>query len=325
MADTLLTASGLKKYFPVKRGLLEKPRFVKAVDDVDLTVHVGETVGLVGESGCGKSTLGRLLLHLERVTEGQITYRGQQIEKMSNKEMRPLRKEMQLIFQDPYASLNPRMTIYESVKAPLDTFFQLSEEEKRKQVESLLDYVGIGQQHMAKYPHELSGGQRQRVVIARAMISRPDFVVCDEPVSALDVSVRSQVLNLMKKLQKDRGLSYLFISHDLSVVRFLCDTIVVMYLGKVVECATKEELFANSIHPYTKALLSAIPIPDIHVKSNRIILHGDVPSPVDPPAGCRFHTRCPYATDLCRQKAPEMFSASPTHKVLCHFAERLAK
>lgn len=320
MAEVLLTAAGVKKYFQARKGLLSKPLFVKAVDDVDLEVHVGETVGLVGESGCGKSTLGRVLLNLDSATAGEITYRGRRIEKLSQKDMRPLRKEMQLIFQDPYASLNPRMTIFESVKAPLDTFGSESDSAKQERVEALLEYVGIGQQHMSKYPHELSGGQRQRVVIARAMISDPDFVVCDEPVSALDVSVRSQVLNLMKKLQADRKLSYLFISHDLSVVRFLCDTIVVMYLGRIVERASKEELFSHCGHPYTRALLSVIPIPDLHVKTERILLQGDVPGPLHPPEGCRFHTRCPYATDVCRQQIPEAVSVSPTHTVNCHHA-----
>lgn len=324
MREILMEAVGVKKYFPVKRSMpFEPKRYVKAVDGVDITIHSNETVGLVGESGCGKSTLGRALINLAPATDGKILYRGKEIQNYKPSQMRPLHKELQLIFQDPYASLNPRMTIYEAVKAPLDVYHQGSEEEKKDRVRELLDYVGIGAQHMWKYPHELSGGQRQRVVIARAVILNPNFVVCDEPVSALDVSVRSQVLNLMKQLQQDVGLSYLFISHDLSVVRYLCSQILVMYLGRIVEEASKEELFEHPVHPYTKALLSAIPIPDIHVKTKRIILTGDVPSPLNPPAGCRFHTRCPYATEVCSKEAPACMEVAKGHKVYCHHAKEL--
>ena len=278
MSEPLLEARNIKKYFPVKNASPFAPRrFVRAVDDVSFAIHPGETVGLVGESGCGKSTLGRVLLNLHPATEGSVYYKQKAIEQYSFRQMRPLRREMQIIFQDPYASLNPRMTIYQSIKAPLDVFHLGTENEKRDKVKMILDYVGIDAHQMERYPHELSGGQRQRVVIARAVILDPVFIVCDEPVSALDVSVRSQVLNLMKRLQQDSQLAYLFISHDLSVVRYLCNHVLVMYLGKIVESAPKAMLFENAMHPYTRALLSAIPVPDIHVKSKRIVLTGDVP------------------------------------------------
>ena len=324
MSEVILKAVGVKKYFPIKRGLPFGPRqYVKAVDGVNITVHKNETVGLVGESGCGKSTLGRALINLAPATDGQVIYQGNDIRAYNFSQMRPLRRELQMIFQDPYASLNPRMTICEAVKAPLDVYKLGSEQEKLKRVRELLDYVGIGAQHMQKYPHELSGGQRQRVVIARSIILKPSFVVCDEPVSALDVSVRSQVLNLMKRMQKDVGLSYLFISHDLSVVRYLCSHILVMYLGRVVEEASKTQLFEHPVHPYTRALLSAIPVPDIHVETKRIILTGDVPSPLNPPSGCHFHTRCSYATDLCSAQEPPCVEIEPGHKVYCHHAKKL--
>jgi peptide/nickel transport system ATP-binding protein/oligopeptide transport system ATP-binding protein len=320
MADMLLDVKGIKKHFPIKRTLpFEKRRYVKAVDGVNLTINAGETMGLVGESGCGKSTLGRIILNLIPATEGHVFFKGQAIENLSQKRMRPWRRQMQIIFQDPYAALNPRMSIYQSVKAAMDVYGLWTEAEKKEKVESLLDYVGIGRQHMGNYPHELSGGQRQRVVIARALILDPSFIVCDEPVSALDVSVRSQVLNLMKKMQQDANLSYLFISHDLSVVRYLCDYVSVMYLGRIVESADKKTLFEHSVHPYTQALLSAIPVPDIHVKTKRIVLSGDVPSPADPPPGCPFHTRCPKVTDICLLEVPPVFEVEPCHKVWCHF------
>lgn len=321
----LLEASNVKKYFLVKNSLIKgRRKYLKAVDDVNLVVHEGETVGLVGESGCGKSTLGRSLLKLHSITGGTISFKGENIESYGFGKMRELRKEMQIVFQDPYASLNPRMSIYNSVKAPLDVFHIGTEEEKKERIEGLLDYVGIGKQHMEKYPHELSGGQRQRIFIARAMILDPSFIVCDEPVSALDVSVRSQVLNLMKKIQAENNVSYLFISHDLSVVRYICDVVAVMYLGKIVEQGTKEELFDHPVHPYTKALLSAIPIPDIHVKTKRIVIQGDIPSPLNPPTGCRFHTRCPYATDICSQEEPAMRNVGGRHMVACHHIDDIA-
>ena len=316
--ELLLDVVDLKKYYPVNKTLIkEKRKYLKAVDGINLRIYKGETVGLVGESGCGKSTLGRTILKLHQLTDGAIWYKGNQIESYGFEDMRELRKDMQMIFQDPFASLNPRMTIFDAVKAPLDVFKIGTNEERTDKVKKLLNYVGLGENHIYKYPHEMSGGQRQRVVIARAVISNPEFIVCDEPVSALDVSVRSQVLNLMKDMQENMKLSYLFISHDLSVVRYLCDRIAVMYLGRIVEIASKKELFENPIHPYTKALISAIPIPDVKVKTKRIILKGDVPSPIDPPTGCRFHTRCPYATKECAEVMPELKDINSQHQVAC--------
>lgn len=315
----LITCWGLQQYYPVGKTIFKaQQKVLKAIDGIDLRIYEGETLGLVGESGCGKSTLGRTILNLNRPTGGQVWYRDQCIGNYNFKSMRQLRKEMQIIFQDPFASLSPRMTIYQSVKAPLDVFKIGSEAQRKEKVESLLDYVGLGRQHMSKYPHEMSGGQRQRVVIARAMVLDPAFIVCDEPVSALDVSVRSQVLNLMKKVQRERNLAYLFISHDLSVVRYLCDRVAVMYLGNIVEIGTKAEIFDSPMHPYTKALLSAIPIADVTVKTKRIILQGDVPSPIDPPPGCKFHTRCPYAVATCGQGGAIGYTnITPTHRVAC--------
>lgn len=316
--ELLLDVVDLKKYYPVNKTIIkEKRKYLKAVDGINLRIYKGETVGLVGESGCGKSTLGRTILKLHQLTDGAIWYKGNQIESYGFEDMRELRKDMQMIFQDPFASLNPRMTIFDAVKAPLDVFKIGTNEERTDRAKKLLNYVGLGENHIYKYPHEMSGGQRQRVVIARAVISNPEFIVCDEPVSALDVSVRSQVLNLMKDMQENMQLSYLFISHDLSVVRYLCDRIAVMYLGRIVEIASKKELFENPIHPYTKALISAIPIPDVKVKTKRIILKGDVPSPIDPPTGCRFHTRCPYATKECAEVMPELKDINSQHQVAC--------
>lgn len=319
MPDTkeLLRVEHLKKYFPIKSGDFASKRILKAVDDVSFSVKSGEVLGLVGESGCGKSTLGRTILRLYSVTDGSIIFRGEHIEKYKFKQMRPLRKDMQMIFQDPYASLNPRSTIGAILKAPLDTFGIGSKDERWDLVVSMLDEVGLGAEYINKLPHEMSGGQRQRVVIARAMISNPSFVVCDEPVSALDVSVRAQVLNLMKDMQEQSGTTYLFISHDLSTVRYICDRIAVMYLGHIVELADSDELFANPIHPYTEALLSAIPIPDVEQKRNRIILEGDVPSPVSPPSGCPFRTRCRYATAECGEKVPELKDDGTGHLFAC--------
>lgn len=320
--DVLLEVKGLKKYYTVASGFRSSSRkSLRAVDGVSLTLHEGETFGLVGESGCGKSTLGRTILKLDTVTEGEIIYKGEHIENYSLRKMRPLRKEMQIVFQDPYAALSPRMTIFESVKAPLDVQGGMTEKEKAARVLETLNYVGVSEHQFYKYPHELSGGQRQRVVIARAMITNPNFIICDEPVSALDVSVRSQVLNLMKRVQKDTGVAYLFISHDLSVVKYLCNTIAVMYLGVIVESGSKKELFENPKHPYTQALLSAIPVPDIHNKKVTAILQGDVPNPVSPPSGCRFHTRCPFAMERCKEITPELIAINDMHRVACHMAD----
>lgn len=318
MAAPLLEIRNLQKNFLVKKTFKRADRvYLKAVDGVDLTMEKGETVGLVGESGCGKSTLGRTILKLHSVSGGQIFYNGTEITNYSVDQMMPYRKKMQLIFQDPFASLNPRKTVFQSVKSPLDIAGELDREQKKQKVIQMLDVVGMGEKYLNKYPHEMSGGQRQRIVIARALINNPELVVCDEPVSALDVSVRSQVLNLIKDLQEQMNLAYLFISHDLSVVQYICDKVAVMYLGKIVEIADRQELFARPLHPYTKALLSAIPVPDIHRKKDEIILEGEVPSPLHPPKGCRFHTRCPYATERCSQEMPQLQDVDGKRKVAC--------
>ncbi len=328
MADTnreLLTVRGLKKHFVVKKSMVPAERKVlKAVDGVDLDIAAGETLGLVGESGCGKSTLGRTLLGLYPATGGSAVFKGQDVTRVSPRQMHELRKDMQMIFQDPYASLNPRMTILDSVKASLDVYKIGTPREREEKAAALLEYVGLKSGFLYKTPQSMSGGQRQRVVIARAIIMEPSFIVCDEPVSALDVSVQAQVLNLMKRIQKEKGLSYLFISHDLSVVRYLCTKVAVMYLGRIVEIADKTTIFTRPLHPYTKTLLSAIPIPDAEAKSQRIILQGDLPSPVNPPSGCRFHTRCPYAKEECSEVKEKMKEVEPGHFVSCFRAMELA-
>ena len=312
-SNALLAVQNVNKYLKGTKGC-----YVKAVDDVSFSVTKGETLGLVGESGCGKSTLGRTVLNLVNATEGGVIYEGRDILKLPQREMRMLRKKLQMVFQNPYSSLNPRMTVLEAVRAPLDIFGIGTKEERFERSRDILRYVGLDEYQMYRYPHEFSGGQRQRIVIARAIISEPDFVVCDEPVSALDVSVRAQVLNLMQDIQKERGVAYLFISHDLSVVKHISDRIAVMYLGKIVEISPKEALYDRPGHPYTQALLSAIPIPDTDIVRERIILKGDLPSPMDPPAGCRFHTRCRFATEECRMKEPEMRFDESGHGVACH-------
>lgn len=311
--NTLLAVQNVKKYFKGTKG-----RYVKAVDDVSFSVAKGETLGLVGESGCGKSTLGRTVLNLVNATEGGVIYDGRDILKLPQKEMRMLRRKLQMVFQNPYSSLNPRMTVLEAVRAPLDIFGIGTKEERFEKSREILKFVGLDEYQMYRYPHEFSGGQRQRIVIARAIISEPDFVVCDEPVSALDVSVRAQVLNLMQDIQKERGVAYLFISHDLSVVKHISDRIAVMYLGKIVEIAPRDVLYDHPGHPYTQALLSAIPIPDTDISRERIILKGDLPSPMDPPAGCRFHTRCRFADENCRLQEPELRYDENGHGVACH-------
>ena len=306
MTAPLLEIRNVKKYYPVKKVRGGEDIAVKAVDQVNLTVEQGEIIGLVGESGCGKSTLGKTILKLHSVTGGQILFHGEDITRYSEKQMRPLREKIQIIFQDPYAALNPKKKVLQSVMAPLDVTGRYSREEKLKMAAAIMEEVGLSEKTLEKFPHEMSGGQRQRVVIARALINDPELVICDEPVSALDVSVRSQVLNLLKDLQRERNLTYLFISHDLSVVEYLCDKVAVMYLGRIVEYADKRQLYGSPLHPYTRALLSAIPVPDIHAKKEEIILEGELPSPLDPPKGCLFSTRCPHAADRCRAEAPRL-------------------
>ena len=306
MTAPLLEIRNVKKYYPVKKVRGGEDIAVKAVDQVNLTVEQGEIIGLVGESGCGKSTLGKTILKLHSVTGGQILFHGEDITRYSEKQMRPLREKIQIIFQDPYAALNPKKKVLQSVMAPLDVTGRYSREEKLKKAAAIMEEVGLSEKTLEKFPHEMSGGQRQRVAIARALINDPDLVICDEPVSALDVSVRSQVLNLLKDLQRERNLTYLFISHDLSVVEYLCDKVAVMYLGRIAEYADKRQLYGSPLHPYTRALLSAIPVPDIHAKKEEIILEGELPSPLDPPKGCLFSTRCPHATDRCRAEAPRL-------------------
>ena len=322
--NILLETKDLSKYFTGKKGLLNRqPSQVKAVDHVSLTVNKGETLGLVGESGCGKSTFGRTILRLIPATEGQVLYNGEDILTYDKKKMWEMRRKLQIIFQDPYSSLNPRMTVYDLISAPLEVYKIGTKAGRREMVEEILQEVGLDKQYLNRFPHEFSGGQRQRIGIARALILNPEFVVCDEAVSALDVSVRAQVLNLMRNMQQKKNLTYLFISHDLSVVRHISDRIAVMYLGSVAEVAEKAQLYSNPMHPYTKALLSAIPLPDVKKKRQRIILQGDVPSAYNPPSGCKFHTRCPYATDRCKQEIPVLRQMEKGHQVACHRTEEL--
>ena len=320
--ETLVELKKVKKNFITAKTFTGKPlKTVHAVDSIDLSIYRGETLGVVGESGCGKSTLGRCILQLIKPTDGEVDYQGRDITKLGKEEMRQMRRKLQLIFQDPYASLNPRMTVLELIKAPLDAFGIGTNAERIEKVKEIMALVGMPENMMNRYPHEFSGGQRQRIVIARALVLDPEFVVCDEPVSALDVSVRAQVLNLLRELKKTKDLTYLFISHDLSVVKYISDRIVVMYLGRIMEVAEKDELYTNAQHPYSRALLSAIPIPDVEHQRKREILEGDVPSPIAPPSGCYFHTRCPYATERCRQEAPKLHDIGGQHMVACHLCE----
>lgn len=317
--STLLQVRDLKKHFPIRKGLFRKQvGLIKSVDGVSFDIQKGETLGIVGESGCGKSTTGRSILRLIEPTEGEILFEGVDIRKLSDEEMRSFRTNMQIIFQDPYASLDPRWTIQRTLEEPLRTHRQMSEGELKERVEELLETVGLSSYHAERYPHEFSGGQRQRIGIARALALNPKFIVCDEPVSALDVSIQSQVLNLMLDLQEQFSLTYMFISHDLSVVKFISSRVGVMYLGKLVELAPTDELFAEPLHPYTKALMSAIPIPDPEAKRERIVLTGDVPNPASPPSGCAFHTRCPVAMDVCRTNQPKWQEVSAGRYVACH-------
>lgn len=316
--NTLIETKGLTKYYQAKKTLFSwHPGSAKAVDHVDLTIFENEVLGLVGESGCGKSTFGRTVLRLEEATAGEVLYHGEDLLKLDRRQMWEKRSKLQIIFQDVYSSLNPRMTVEDIVGAPLDNYEHLAASERRGRIIDMLRDVGLEEEHLSRFPHEFSGGQRQRIGIARALIMDPEFVVCDEPVSALDVSVRAQVLNLMKDLQKKRNLTYLFISHDLSVVRHISDRVAVMYLGKIVEIADRDELYDHPVHPYTQALLSAIPVPNPHRKRDRIILQGDVPDPYDPPSGCRFRTRCPYATEACAGQIPPLKEVAPGHMAAC--------
>lgn len=320
-AEVLLEIKNLKKYFDVSKGFLKKDKtYVQAVDDVSFKIHKGETLGLVGESGCGKSTTGRTIIRLYEPTDGSIVFKGEDITKLKPSEMKKYRKAIQMIFQDPYASLNSRMTVGDIVREPLDIHNIGTPESRKKIVEDLLDAVGLNPDHAARYPHEFSGGQRQRIGIARALAVEPEFIICDEPISALDVSIQAQVINMLEDLQRERGLTYLFIAHDLSMVKHISDRIGVMYLGKIVELTDADELYSNPKHPYTQALLSAIPIPDPEVakKNQRILLEGDVPSPINPPSGCRFRTRCQYAMDICAAEEPVTRELSEGHYCACH-------
>lgn len=309
----------LKQYFPSSsKRIGEKKKYVKAVDDVTFDIYKGETLGLVGESGCGKSTTGKMLVNLLEPTDGEILFDGKDISKLSKKEKRKMCKDIQIIFQDPYASLNPRMTIGDIIAEPMIINKIYPKNEIEKNVMRLLNCVGLASYHRYRYPHEFSGGQRQRVGIARALSVNPKLIVCDEPVSALDVSIQAQVLNLLKDLQSEFNLTYLFIAHGLNVVKHISDRVGVMYLGKLVEIADEKELYENPLHPYTQALLSAIPIPDPTKKKERIILEGDVPSPINPPSGCRFHTRCPKCMDICKREEPTVTKLENGHKVACH-------
>jgi oligopeptide transport system ATP-binding protein len=312
-SDVLIQVRDLKVHFKSKNQL------VKAIDGIDLDIYQGETLGLVGESGCGKSTLGRTILRLIEPTEGQIIFRGQDLAHLSSKEMRNRRQYLQIIFQDPYASLNPRMTVSQIISEPIETFKLASGKEKEARVKELMETVGLSPRFIRRYPHEFSGGQRQRIGIARALAAAPDFIVADEPISALDVSIQSQIMNLLVQLRRERNLTYLFISHDLRAIRHMSHRIAVMYLGKLVELASSEEIYEQPLMPYTKALISAVPMPDpeIEARRQRIVLEGDVPSPINPPQGCRFHTRCPYAISKCKEVEPKLVEIKPNHFAAC--------
>jgi oligopeptide/dipeptide ABC transporter ATP-binding protein len=322
--DALIRTQNLKKYYVNRRDLLGRPvKVVKAVDDVTLTINRGETLGVVGESGCGKSTLGRAMIRLLKPTQGDVFFKGVNIAGLTQKELRTYRRDMQIIFQDPYASLNPMRTVFESVREALDAARIGTPKERADTAAETLAAVGLSEWQFHKYPHEMSGGQRQRVAIARAVTTNPSFVVCDEPVSALDASIRAQVLNLIHELQAKKGLTYMFISHDMSVVRHVSDRVMVMYLGKALELAAKKELFDNPLSPYTKVLLSAIPIPDVRVKTRRLFLEGEITSSVNLPPGCRLRPRCPHAADICEECDPELRDVGGEHFVACHLAERI--
>ncbi|MEU4370101.1 ABC transporter ATP-binding protein [Micromonospora chersina] len=328
MTENIIEVRDLVKHYPVTRGVVFKKTIghVKAVDGVSFELKAGETLGVVGESGCGKSTLARVLMNLEKPTAGQVLYKGQDISKLSGGALRRLRRQIQLVMQDPYTSLNPRMTVGDLIGEPFEIHPEVAPRRSRRdKVKELLDLVGLNPEHINRYPHQFSGGQRQRIGIARALALRPEVIVCDEPVSALDVSIQAQVMNLLEKLQAEFGLSYVFIAHDLSVVRHLSDRVAVMYLGKMVEVGTEDEIYERPTHPYTQALLSAVPVPDPTVRESKAIirLQGDVPSPVSPPSGCRFRTRCWKAQDICAQEVPLLqIRPGSDHPSACHFAEK---
>ena len=328
MTTDILKVRNLKQYFPIKGGILgRKVNDVKAVDDISFEVKEGETLSIVGESGCGKSTTGRAILRLDEPTEGEVDFQGQDLLALSKKDMRRKRKDLQIIFQDPYASINPRQTVRQILSEAMEIQDVLPKDKREARIKELMKTVGLGEHQIDRFPHEFSGGQRQRIGIARALSVDPKMIICDESVSALDVSIQAQVLNLLKKLQRDFNLTYLFISHDLGVVRHISDRVLVMYLGKIVEIADKKSLFDNPKHPYTKTLLSAIPVPDPTKKKEQIVLKGDVPSPIDPPTGCRFHTRCPFATDKCVEEDPELRNNDSLmqdgHRAACHYIEEI--
>jgi len=326
--EVLVKVENLKKYFPIKRGVLRRTvGFVKAVDGISFEIYRGETLGLVGESGCGKSTAGRTILQLYEPTAGEVFVDGQNLTNLGNRDLRKARRNMQMIFQDPYASLNPRMTVGNIVSEPLKIHGIGNSASRKERTEDLLKLVGLNPYFITRYPHEFSGGQRQRIGVARSLATNPAFIVADEPISALDVSVQAQVVNLLDDLKEELGLTYLFIAHDLSMVRYISDRVAVMYLGRIVELSGRDEIYEHPLHPYTQALLSAIPIPDPAVETNRqrIILEGDVPNPAAPPPGCHFHTRCKFATDLCREEDPQVRdfgTKERPHYVACHYAEQ---
>ena len=328
-AQLILDVKGMKKYFPIQKGMMKRTvGYVKAVDDVTVYIREGETYGLVGESGCGKTTLGRCILRAIEPTDGEITFRERNgsmtnVSELEYRRLREIRRDMQLIFQDPYSSLNPRMTVLNIIGEPLVCHHLMSGTQLRDRVVELMELVGLNSRHLERYPHAFSGGQRQRICIARALATNPRFIVCDEAVSALDVSVQAQVLNLLQELQAKLDLSYMFISHDLSVIQHISDRVGVMYVGKMVETASSIELFGHPMHPYTEALLSAKPIPDPRIKSRRIILGGEVANPANPPSGCYFHPRCRFAKDICAQEAPAFREVGPDHFSACHFAGEL--